>query len=73
MRRIIAGLSLFVAVTAFTPTSKYVYLCDSNRSYAYLINPSCSGLVHCKHGVFRTTKDSAVNYYGRVACKVCSQ
>ncbi|HXP49228.1 MAG TPA: hypothetical protein VN922_04695 [Bacteroidia bacterium] len=74
MRNILTGVSLFLAVTAFTPAAKSrVYICDSNKAYAYHINPNCSGLAHCRHGVFSTTMDSAINYYGRVACKICAR
>jgi len=53
------------------PRVEYVYICDSKASYAYHSDRNCRGLERCKHGIIRTTKDSAINYYNRRPCKYC--
>ncbi len=52
--------------------TEYVYICDSKSSYAYHSNYNCRGLQRCKHGIIKTTKDSAINYYHRQPCRICN-
>lgn|GEM_PF-711115 len=73
IRTTLTSLAVLIACTAYSPsvTKQRVYICDSPSAYAYHIDPNCRGLNHCKHAIFTTTKDSAINYYGRRACKIC--
>ena len=71
MKKLLTRLAVVLAMTSYTPKTEYVYLCDSSSSYAYHRDFNCRGLQHCKHGIFRTTKDSAINYYNRRPCKIC--
>jgi len=82
MKKILLLSAVLVSFLSFTPTAsrpypyltpqkEYVYICLSERAYAYHSDYNCRGLQKCTHGIIRTTKDSAINYYHRRPCKFC--
>ena len=50
----------------------YVYVCNSSRAYAYHIDPNCSGLNRCTHGISKITLEEA-QQMGRTPCRICTR
>lgn len=63
---------IFILSSAFTQTQT-VYICNSNKAYAYHIDRDCKGLKKCTHEVLTVSKSDAINKYGRRACGYCAR
>jgi hypothetical protein len=72
-------LSLFLLTSTFLftrPASSatneaQVYICVSNTAKVYHQDRDCRGLEACTHTIKKVSESTAINDYGRRACKVC--
>ncbi|MDP3556266.1 MAG: hypothetical protein Q8T03_02765 [Bacteroidota bacterium] len=71
MKNLIKITLVFILCTSFKHVSDKVYVCDSSTSVAYHDTKDCRGLNKCTHGIIYITKSSAINTYGKRACKIC--
>jgi hypothetical protein len=69
IRNLSLALSLML-ITSFSGDSS-VFVCDSNTSVAYHYTKTCRGLNACTHTIIQVSKTSAINSYGKRACKIC--
>ncbi len=58
-----------ILLSSFTVEQNgYVYICNSERAYAYHYDRDCRGLSNCKHEILQITYEAAINDYKRKLC-----
>lgn len=71
MKNIIKFSLVFMLCASFNVTTDKVYICDSSTSVAYHDSKDCKGLNRCTHEIIHIPKSSAIDKYGKRACKLC--